>query len=360
MKKTRGAGSNKSSRFVATVSTREPDGWGADGRGLGDDIVQEAESPIATQVLADTTKRLITSNKSPDIPFSQSINPYKGCEHGCIYCFARPTHAYLDLSPGLDFETKIFYKSEARQRLVEELGSRNYRCSTLAIGTNTDPYQPTEKSHRVMRDVLEVLLETKHPVSIVTKSALILRDIDVLGELARAHLVHVNVSVTTLSNVLKSKLEPRTAGPSARLRTIAALNEKGIPTGAMIAPVIPFINDHEIEQIVTAVAAAGAKQVRYILIRLPREVKPLFEEWLANHYPLKAKRVMDAIIDTRGGKAYQSAWHQRMVGTGPIAQLIKSRFDCAIKLAGLNNGELPDLPTDFFVPPNPSSQLSLF
>ena len=355
VKKGRGAASNTPSRFVQAKSYVADDGWN-----IGELLAEEANQSVDTVLYADQTRRLITTNKSPDIPFAQSINPYKGCEHGCIYCFARPTHAYLDLSPGLDFETRIFYKTNVREHLQEELARPAYRCSAIAMGTNTDPYQPAERRMQVMRDILEVLHDSRHPLSIVTKSALILRDLDILQDMARQGLVRVNVSVTTLSNDLKTKLEPRTASPSARIKTISTLNAAGVPTGAMLAPIIPFINDHEMEDMVTAVAGAGAKDVRYILIRLPREVHPLFEEWLQVHYPLKAERVMSAIRDTRGGKAYQSRWHQRMVGSGPIAQLIRNRFHSAVARAGLDLEDPAPLRTDLFRPPSPGSQLSLF
>lgn len=351
----RGAVSNEQSRYSATTSFVADDGWQ-----IGELLQQESVQSVATTLLPDQTRRLITTNKSPDIPFTQSINPYKGCEHGCIYCFARPTHAYLDLSPGLDFETRIFYKTDAAGHLREELAKPVYRCSPIAMGTNTDPYQPSERRQHVMRDILEVLHKARHPLTIVTKSALILRDLDILTDMARQNLVRVNVSVTTLSNELKTKLEPRTAGPAARLKVINTLNEAGVPCGAMLAPVIPFINDHEMEDMVAAVSRAGAQEVRYILIRLPLEVAPLFEEWLQAHYPLKADRVMAAIKDTRGGRAYQSRWHQRMVGTGPMAQLIRNRFHNAISRHGLNLDDVPALRTDLFRPPNPGSQMSLF
>ena len=350
--KGRGSGSNQQSRYLSLHTQAVDDGW----------YVAEEYTRVATQVFADRTKRIITRNNSPDVKFSQSINPYKGCEHGCIYCFARPTHAYLDLSPGLDFETKLFFKTNVRERLLDELGKASYACSTLAIGTNTDPYQPLEKDKRVMREILQTLLELHHPVSIVTKSTLVLRDLDLLSDLAKLGLTHVYLSVTSLDNALKVKLEPRTAGPRARLRTIAALREAGVPVGAMLAPIIPFINDHEIEDLVNAVASAGAQAVGYILIRLPLEVRPLFEEWLDNHYPLKAQRVMAAIRDTRGGRAYQAQWHTRMVGQGPIAELIGQRFASAMKKCGLNNGELAALRTDQFIRPKAKadSQLDLF
>lgn len=353
--KGRGSGSNEQSRYISLRSESVDDGWPSQ-------PPEQAASKPATQLFADRTRKLITTNRSPDIGFHQSINPYKGCEHGCIYCFARPTHAYLDLSPGLDFETKIFYKTDVRRHLLAELSQRKYQCQTLAIGTNTDPYQPAEKQRGVMREILETLLECRHPVSIVTKSALIQRDIDLLTELAALGLTYVHVSVTTLDNELKTKLEPRTAGPQARLRTLAKLREAGIPAGAMLAPIIPFINDREIEALVAACADAGAQALGYILIRLPLEVRPLFEEWLTNHYPLQAARVMAAIRDTRGGRAYRSQWHTRMVGEGQFAQLIQQRFVNAVNRAGLGDGELAELRTDLFVKPvHPDAgQLNLF
>lgn len=356
--KGRGSTNREQSRYIALRSEDVADGWDTSA-GEDPDWPNPAPSTVA---FADRTKKIITSNASPDIPFSHSINPYKGCEHGCIYCFARPTHAYLDLSPGLDFETKIFFKTNVRERLLDELSKPAYECSTLALGTNTDPYQPLEKNKRVMREVLETLLELRHPVSIVTKSSLILRDLDLLAELARLDLTHVFLSVTTLDNTLKTKLEPRTAAPSARLRTISALVDSGVPTGAMLAPIIPFINDHEIEALVQASSAAGAQTLAYILVRLPLEVRPLFEEWLQQHYPLKADRVMAAIRSTRGGRAYRSQWHKRMVGEGQIAILIGQRFANAVARTGVGSDFSRDLRTDLFVPPaRPGdNQLQLF
>ena len=350
--KGRGATINPESRYLPTTSESVDDGWGLD---------QGPESNPATEFFPDRTVRLITRNRSPDVPFDRSINAYKGCEHGCVYCFARPTHAYLDLSPGLDFETRIFYKTGVRERLVEELGHRSYECRTIAMGTNTDPYQPVEKRLRITRAVLETALECRHPVSIVTKSQLVLRDGDLLGELAKLQLVNVMVSVTTLSNKLKVKLEPRTASPAARLRTIERLSGLGVPVGAMAAPVIPFINDQELETIVARSAVAGARAVRYVLLRLPLEVKELFEAWLAEHYPLRAERVMSAVRDTRGGKAYDSTWGVRMRGTGPFAELLAARYAAACRKHGLEDAQMPPLRTDLFRPPRPQSpQLSLW
>ena len=347
--KGRGSVSNGESRYIQTRTEVVDDGWGIDpgvdpGEGGGSNAPQ-------TELFVDRTKKLITNNRSPDIPFNQSINPYKGCEHGCIYCFARPTHAYLDLSPGLDFETKIFRKSNPREHLLVELSRPKYECSVIAMGTNTDPYQPYERSQRVTREILETLLEYKHPVSIVTKSKLILRDLDLLKELAALNLINVNISVTTLRNELKTLLEPRTASPAARLRTIAELRSAGVPTGAMIAPVIPFINDEEIEDAVKAVAEAGAITARYILLRLPLEVAPLFTEWLETHYPDRANRVLSAIKQTRRGELYRSGWHTRMRGEGEIANLIHARFNKALKSAGLAGQDMPKVSTEHFRPP---------
>ncbi len=351
--KGRGAASNTPSRFLSSRSVSESDGW---------ERAEDAQpAGVATELGPDLTRRLITRNQSPDIPFDRSINPYKGCEHGCIYCFARPTHAYLDLSPGIDFETRIFYKTNVRETLTAELARPGYRCRPIAMGTNTDPYQPAEKIRRVTRTVLEVLLEHDHPVSIVTKGQLILRDLDLLGELARRGLVSVAVSLTTLDNELKARLEPRAAGPAARLRVLRELSSAGVPTGVMVAPVIPFLNDHEIEAMVQAAAEAGARSANYILLRLPLEVKDLFEEWLNVHYPLRAERVMNAIRASRGGKAYDAAWGRRMRGDGVFADLIARRFQGAARKHGLLREQRGqnELRTDLFRPPG-RSQLDLF
>lgn len=349
--KGRGATLNPESRYLSTASVPVDDGW---------NLHEEPDPAPATEFFADRTVRLITRNTSPDVPFDRSINAYKGCEHGCVYCFARPTHAYLDLSPGLDFETKIFYKTNVRKRLIEELGARSYRCRPIAMGTNTDPYQPVEKRLRITRTVLEVAAECRHPVSIVTKNALVLRDLDLLGDLAGDGLASVMLSVTTLSNALKVTLEPRTASPAARLRAVAGLHQRGVPVGVMVAPIIPFINDHEIEAIVERAAAAGAAVAGHTLIRLPLEVKPLFEAWLAEHHPMKAKRVMAAIHDAHGGKAYNSAWGVRMRGRGPFAELLAARMAAARKRHGLDDKRLPPLRTDLFKPPPRGGQLSLW
>ncbi len=370
--KGRGATWSPSARYLARRTELEPEALqpGERGTGAGAGAVDEidADDPFArrdprTTLLADRTVRLITTNRSPDINFNQSINAYKGCEHGCVYCFARPTHAYLDLSPGLDFETQIFYKTNVAERLAGELARRGYQPQVIAMGTNTDPYQPAEKDKRITRTILETLLEFRHPVSIVTKSQLILRDLDVLTELAALGLVSVHVSVTTLDNSLKTKLEPRTAGPAARLKVVRSLRDADVPVGAMVAPLIPFINDAELEAIVGACADAGARALGYILLRLPLEVAPLFEHWLETHYPLKAERVLAAVRAMRGGKLYDSAWGKRMRGEGPFARLIADRFRKAATRHGLHGAQLPAPRTDLFRTLSPAvaaGQQSLF
>ena len=344
--KGRGAVSSPTPRFDHTVSVVVDDGWEA-----GDDPDFPSPDP-ATTFLPDKTKNLIATNRSPDIPFDQSINAYKGCEHGCIYCYARPTHAYLDLSPGLDFETRIFYKTHPVQRLREALDHPRYVCRTLAMGTNTDPYQPGEKRFGITRAILETLLEYRHPVSIVTKGALILRDLDLLGELAKLGLASVAVSVTTLDNRLKTVLEPRTAGPAARLKVIRQMRAAGVPVHAMVAPVIPFINDEEIENVVAKVAEAGARDASYVMLRLPLEVESLFRDWLAEHFPLRAERVMACIRDMHGGRAYQPEWGTRMRGRGAFADLVAARFQRSKRRHGLGEEETTPLRTDLFRRPN--------
>ena len=368
--KGRGAVSNPAGRFEHHRSDPVDDGWApgvAPEAAAGDpdptsgqagDFGEfEASSP-ETQFFPDKTKNLIATNDSPDIPFSQSINPYKGCEHGCVYCYARPTHSYLDLSPGLDFETRIFYKTGVVERLREALDHPRYECSTLAMGTNTDPYQPGERRLQITRRILETLLEYRHPVSIVTKGAAVLRDLDLLCPLAEQGLAAVMVSVTTLDNGLKTRLEPRTASPGARLRAVRTLHEAGVPVGVMAAPMIPYVNDHELESIVEAAADAGAQMVGYTMLRLPYEVKDLFKEWLAEHYPLKAEHVMSRVRDTRGGREYSAEWGKRMRGEGPFAELLARRHQVAVRKHGLAERGLPTLRTDLFRPR--TEQLALF
>ncbi len=350
----RGSSSNSPSRYLKyqVELNREPEFFdeGFDQR----EIVQ-------TQFRRDKTKTLITRNQSPDIGFDRSINPYKGCEHGCIYCFARPTHAYLDLSPGVDFESQIYYKTGVTSLLEKELNNPNYVCRPIALGTNTDPYQPGEKDLRVTREILELLVSRKHPVSIVTKGVLLERDLDLLQKLAAERLVNVNVSITTLSRKLKNQLEPRTASPQARLRLVKRLSEKGIPVSVLVAPIIPFINDEEIEQIVGQAADAGAISCSGIMLRLPLEVGPLFEEWLSLHYPLKQARVMSAIRSIRAGKTNDARWFSRMRGEGPIADVIWKRFLRSLKKAGIGYNKMPELDCGKFTVAgsNGSRQLSL-
>jgi DNA repair photolyase len=324
--KGRGAISNPAVRFEANSRERSHDGW------YEDEIL---EHPAET-VLPDHARSVITTNDSPDVGFDQSINPYRGCSHGCVYCFARPTHAYLGLSPGLDFETKLFYKADAVNLLEAELAKPKYVCKPIALGINTDGYQPLEKRLEITRGILAVLTRCRHPVSIVTKSALVLRDMDLLTDLARDRLVSVSISITSLTNDIKRTLEPRAASPEARLRVVRQLAEAGIPVGVLVAPVIPAITDHEMEDILAAAKDAGASSAGYVLLRLPHEVKILFREWLAEHYPDRAKHVMSLINQTRGGKDYDAEFGTRMSGTGPFAELLRTRFELARRKCGFD------------------------
>jgi DNA repair photolyase len=346
----RGAHSNASGRYEPLARVAFDDGW----RTL-DDL-----PPFKTQVTIDSTRRIITRNDSPDIGFDRSINPYRGCEHGCIYCFARPTHAYLGLSPGLDFESRLFVKPEAADLLERELSAANYEPRVIAIGTNTDPYQPIERRYKVMRRILEVLDRAGHPVGIVTKSALVLRDLDILARMAERKLVKVALSVTTLDPELARKMEPRAATPMRRLETLRRLAQAGVPTSVMVAPVIPALNDMEIERILDAAHAAGAREAGYVLLRLPLELRDLFREWLAANYPDRERHVFKLIRDMRGGKDYDSAWGMRMKGTGPYAWMIGRRFELACERLGIN-AKRTTLTTEHFRRPRPASeQLSLF
>jgi DNA repair photolyase len=342
--KGRGALSNPPVRFESTLVERTDDGWHLE--------EEEERTALPQTVLPDRAKSVITTNNSPDVGFDQSINPYRGCSHGCVYCFARPTHAYLGLSPGLDFETRLFYKDNAVQLLRAELSKRNYVCKTIALGINTDGWQPLEKQMQVTRSLLTVLAECRHPLSIVTKSALIVRDLDLLQDLARDGLVSVMVSITSLDNDIKRTLEPRTASPQARLKVIESLSSVGVPVGVMVAPVIPSLTDHEMEHILEAAKNAGASSAAYTLLRLPHEVKDLFREWLAAHYPDRAQHVMSLINQSRGGKDYQAEFGTRMVGTGVFAQLLRKRFEVAKRKLGFEDAEhREDLRTDLFRPP---------
>ncbi|HEY2145781.1 MAG TPA: PA0069 family radical SAM protein [Steroidobacteraceae bacterium] len=349
--KGRGVSSNVPGRFDSLTVEQTHDGW------YEDEIVEN----ISETVLPDRARSVITSNNSPDVGFDVSINPYRGCSHGCIYCFARPTHAYLGLSPGLDFETKLFYKADAVSILEAELAKPKYVCKTIALGINTDGYQPLEKRLEVTRGILTVLARCRHPVTIVTKSALIMRDIDLLGSLAKDRLVSVMLSITSLSNDIKRTLEPRTASPQARLRVVRQLTEAGIPVGVLIAPVIPAITDHEMEDIMSAAREAGAARAGYVLLRLPHELKVLFRDWLAEHYPDRAKHVMSLINQASGGKDYNSQFGTRMRGTGPYAELLRTRFELAKRKLGFAPAaERYELDTTLFRPPKPDTpQLTL-
>ena len=343
VQKGRGAISNRTGRFEALALEAVDDGWG---------IADEELPPLQTTVLPEPPHSVITRNNSPDIPFDQSINPYRGCEHGCPYCYARPSHQYLNLSAGLDFETKLFYKKDAATHLREELNRRGYRPSAINLGANTDPYQPIERKLGVTRSILEVLAESHHPVTIVTKGSLVVRDIDLLSRLAAERLVKVFVSVTTLDDELKRRMEPRAASPKARLAAIAKLAAAGVPTGVMFAPVVPAINDHELEAVLDASAAAGATTAGYVLLRLPGEVKDLFYEWLETHYPDRAQRVRNRIHELRSGRDNDSRFGHRMRGQGPWAELLKRRFEASCRRNGLGSGRTAPLTTERFRPPN--------
>jgi DNA repair photolyase len=322
----RGALSNASSRYDDEKRIRTNDGW---------DIEDELP-PLRTTLTKDATRTIIARNSSPDVPFDRSINPYRGCEHGCIYCFARPTHAYLGLSPGLDFETRILFKPEAAALLTAELASPKYRCDVVAMGTNTDPYQPVERDLKITRQILRVLSDFNNPVGIVTKNHLITRDIDILGDMAKRNLAEVFLSVTTLDRDLARTMEPRASAPHRRLDAIRELAAAGIPVGVMTAPMIPGLNDHEMEAILDAAAAAGATRAGYTALRLPLEIKELFEEWLRANRPDRADRVLSLIRQIRGGELYKAEFGTRMRGEGPIAQLLSKRFAAAVKRLDLN------------------------
>jgi DNA repair photolyase len=350
----RGARSNASGRYEPHTRVLVDDGW--DDGWRDDDL---APPPLRTEVIRDATRSIIARNKSPDISFDQSINPYRGCEHGCIYCFARPTHAYLGMSPGADFESRLFAKPNAAELLAKELSAPGYVPKVIAMGTNTDPYQPIEKKMRITRSILEVLRDFRHPVGIVTKSPLILRDIDILGPMAQDGLAKVALSVTTLDRRLARLMEPRAGTPQRRLQAIKGLSEAGIPTGVMFAPVIPALNDEEMEAVLGAAVEMGAASAGYVLLRLPLEIKDLFREWLDQSVPDRAKHVMSLIRQMRGGKDYDSQWHTRMKGTGPYAEMIARRFHMAVKRLGLNKEQRPLLLGKFKPPPRAGDQLSL-
>ncbi|MFA0810603.1 PA0069 family radical SAM protein [Microbulbifer epialgicus] len=349
--KGRGATSNITGRFASHSSILENDGWQTE---------PEPLERLPTEAIEEKAKSIIATNQSPDIPFTQSINPYRGCEHGCIYCYARPAHSYMDLSPGLDFESKIFFKPNAADLLKKALRRPNYQCSPIALGANTDPYQPLERGKEITRALLQVMQQFAQPVTIVTKSQLILRDLPILAEMAQDNLAQVAVSVTTLDKALKRKLEPRTAEPATRLRTIEQLCKAGVPTAVLAAPIIPALNDCELESILKAGRDAGAERAAYILLRLPHEVAPLFREWLSVHYPQRAKHVMSLVQQSRGGQDYQSDFSQRRTGSGVFAQLLRQRFIVTIKKLGLNHRRLSLNCSLFQPPPQAGEQQSLF
>ncbi len=349
----RGAVSNQSGRYEREARVAIDDGWGAL-------EAEEALAPLKTEVTVERPKTIITRNDSPDIPFDRSINPYRGCEHGCVYCYARPTHAYMGLSPGLDFETRLFMKEGAAALLEHELSAPNYTPKVIAIGTNTDPYQPIERRHRIMRDVLGVLSKADHPVGITTKSALCTRDIDLLAPMAAKGLARVALSITTLDRRLARSMEPRASTPERRLEAIRQLSEAGIPTTVMVAPIIPSVTDSEIETILERAYEAGARSAGYVMLRLPLEVQDIFGQWLLENAPAKYRRVMNLMRSMREGKLYDSSWGTRMTGSGPYAGITGRRFEAAAQRIGFDQNRMR-LRTDLFkAPTRPGGQMSLF
>jgi DNA repair photolyase len=347
--KGRGALGNPANRFDHARAEGIDDGW----------FQEEAPESIATEVRPDTTRTIIARNDSPDIHFDQSINPYRGCEHGCIFCYARPSHAYLGYSPGIDFETKLTYKPDAAMLLRKELARPGYACKHIMLGSNTDPYQPVERQLHVTRSILEVLAETRHPVAITTRSTLLLRDLDLLAPMAAQGLVQVMYSVTTFDAELKRRLEPRSASSTARLAAIRQLRAAGVPVGVLAAPMIPAVNDSELETILERVAEAGATHAGYVLLRLPLEVAELFRQWLETHMPDRAAHVMSLLQSARGGQDNSSAFGERMRGTGVWAQLLRDRFRLACRRYQLNVAARPPLSTDLFRPPSVGGQMGL-
>ena len=358
--KGRGATGWLPGRYAKTVAENADDGWHERDR------EGEPASAPKTEVCEEVARSLIVRNDSPDIPFAQSVNPYRGCEHGCSYCFARPTHAYIDLSPGLDFETRIFAKTNAPDVLRRELGKPGYRVSPIALGVSTDVYQPVERRLQLTRRVIEVLAETRHPFSLITKNALVERDIDLLAPMAALNLVRVYLSITSLDNPLSSKLEPRASAPHSRLRAMRTLHAAGIPVGVMFAPAIPWVNDHMLEDVLQAAREAGADSAGYVLLRLPHEVAPLFRDWLQTHVPDRAAHVMSTIRQSRGGKDYDAAFGRRFRGEGVFADLLARRFALAKKRFGYDSGYGRDHRDDgldcslFVAPRKPSPQGELF
>lgn len=346
----RGAKSNSSGRYEKESKVVFDDGWQS----------LEELPPFKTHVQEEKARKIITRNDSPDIGFDRSINPYRGCEHGCIYCFARPTHAYQGLSPGLDFESKLFVKPDAHELLAKELATPGYQCRMIAMGTNTDPYQPIERQWKVTRRILEVLREANHPVGIVTKSALVTRDLDILSEMAAKGLAKVALSITTLDPMLARAMEPRASTPPKRLQAIRELSRAGIPAAVMVAPIIPALNDPEIERILDSAADAGASEAGYVMLRMPLEIKDLFREWLREHFPDKYRHVIALVRDLHGGKDYDATWGKRQMGTGPYAWSIGRRFELACQRLGFNKKKHRLVTTLFKAPSKKTDQLDLF
>ncbi|WP_299660632.1 PA0069 family radical SAM protein [uncultured Ruegeria sp.] len=346
----RGAASNTAGRFERYSTEMTEDSW----------CLPEDLPALRTEVSDEVARSLITYNKSPDLPFDRSINPYRGCEHGCVYCFARPSHAYLGLSPGLDFETRLIARPNAADVLRRELSARSYKVATIALGTNTDPYQPIEKSREITRDCLRVLSAFQHPVAIVTKGALIERDLDVLAPMARKGLVRVGISLTTLDPDLSRRMEPRAPSPQRRLRMIQNLTQAGVPVRVMTSPIVPGLTDHEIENLLEAGKQAGAEAASWIMLRLPREVSELWREWVFENQPFRAEKIMARLREMHGGKEYDPRWGHRMRGEGTYAEMVAQRFNAAVKRLGLSV-DLPPLNcADFAPPPQPGDQLTLF
>ena len=347
----RGAKSNASGRYQALAAEAFDDGWTAQ---------DAATHQLPTTLTPEAARVILTRNDSRDIGFDRSINPYRGCEHGCIYCYARPAHAYMGLSPGVDFETKLFFKPDAASLLERELSARRYVCKPVHIGGNTDPYQPAERTLRITRGVLEVLERFNHPFSIITKSALIARDADILARMGRLGLARAFVSVTTLDRALARAMEPRAATPERRLGAVKALSDAGAVTGVLFAPVIPGLNDHELEAVLERAKAAGASSAGYVVLRLPLEIRDLFKEWLEVERPDRARRVMSLVRQMRGGKDYDAEWTQRMKGSGPVADLIRQRFARACTRLGLDGERMPLVTELFRSPPRAGDQMELF
>lgn len=350
-RKGRGASFNPHPRYLAEIREAFDDGWTE---------ADESQPPLPTTVTVERARTIISRNDSPDVPFTASINPYRGCEHGCIYCYARPTHAYLDLSPGLDFESKLFAKTNAAELLRQELRRPGYRCESISLGANTDPYQPIERQYRITRAIIEVLADCHHPLTIVTKSSLVERDLDLLAPMAERDLVEVYVSITTLDHALARRMEPRATAPKRRIETLQRLSNAGVPTGVMFAPVIPILNDGEMERVLETASSAGARFAGYVIVRLPHEIKDLFRQWLEDHEPAKAEHVMNRIRDLRGGKENDPQFGSRMTGTGIYAQLIHRRFELACKRLGLNESKHTLDSTQFRAPESNDGQISLF